>query len=228
METVPMKIIARIHNDFPSKFGIPRQSGLVEALKARVVFEPDFRSPEAVRGLEGFSHIWLIWQFSQAVREDWSPTVRPPRLGGNARMGVFATRSPFRPNPIALSCVKLAGIRQTADGPVIRVLGADLVDGTPILDIKPYIPYADSHPDAMGGFASVPAGETLEVIIPPELLARIPEAHREALRGVLAQDPRPHYQKDPERIYGFPFAGMEVRFSVDGTRLTVRDIQRIH
>lgn len=225
---ISLHIIAHIRTDLPEKFGVPRQSGLVPELGGTVVFEPEYRNPDALRGLEGFSHLWLIFQFHRAVREEWSPTVRPPRLGGNARMGVFATRSPFRPNPIALSCVKLAGIRQTADGPVIRVLGADLVDGTPILDIKPYIPYADSHPDAMGGFASVPAGETLEVVIPPELLARIPEAHREALRGVLAQDPRPHYQKDPERIYGFPFAGMEVRFSVDGTRLTVRDIQRIH
>ena len=223
-----MQPVARIRSEFAEKFGVPRQSGLVAELEAEIVFEPAYRNPDALRGLEEFSHVWLIWVFDRAVRETWSPTVRPPRLGGNARMGVFATRSPFRPNPIALSCVKLAGIRQTADGPVIRVLGADLVDGTPILDIKPYIPYADSHPDAMGGFASVPAGETLEVVIPPELLARIPEAHREALRGVLAQDPRPHYQKDPERIYGFPFAGMEVRFSVDGTRLTVRDIQRIH
>ncbi len=222
-----MQPIARIRSEFAEKFGVPRQSGLVEELEAEIVFEPAYRNPDALRGLEEFSHVWLIWVFDRAIRETWSPMVRPPRLGGNARMGVFATRSPFRPNPIALSCVKLAGIRQTADGPVIRVLGADLVDGTPILDIKPYIPYADSHPDAMGGFASVPAGETLEVIIPPELLAQIPEAHREALRGVLAQDPRPHYQKDPERIYGFPFAGMEVRFSVDGTRLTVRDIQKI-
>ena len=226
-ETTVIKVIAEIRSDFPTKFGIPRQSGLVPELEALVVFRPEYRVPEALRGIEGYSHLWLLWEFSETKREGWRPTVRPPRLGGNARMGVFATRSPFRPNPIALSCVKLAGIRQTADGPVIRVRGADLVDGTPILDIKPYIPYADSHPDAMGGFASVPAGETLEVIIPPELLAQIPEAHREALRGVLAQDPRPHYQKDPERIYGFPFAGMEVRFSVDGTRLTVRDIQKI-
>ena len=168
-----MQPVARIRSEFAEKFGVPRQSGLVEELEAEIVFEPAYRNPDALRGLEEFSHVWLIWVFDRAIRETWSPTVRPPRLGGNARMGVFATRSPFRPNPIALSCVKLAGIRQTADGPVIRVLGADLVDGTPILDIKPYIPYADSHPDAMGGFASVPAGETLEVVIPPELLARI-------------------------------------------------------
>ena len=163
--------------------------------------------------------------FDRAIRDTWSPTVRPPRLGGNTRMGVFATRSPFRPNPIALSCVKLAGIRQTAEGPVLRVRGADLVNGTPILDIKPYIPYADSHPNALGGFAAVPAGETLSVSIPPALLAQVPAERQEALRGVLAQDPRPHYQKDPERVYGFSFAGFEVRFTVDGNQLTVRDIR---
>lgn len=220
-----MQTIARVHSDFSSKFGIPRQSGLVDALEATVVFEPEFRNPDALRGLEGFSHLWLVWVFDQAIRKDWSPTVRPPRLGGNTRMGVFATRSPFRPNPIALSCVKLAGVEQTAEyGTVLRIKGADLMDGTPILDIKPYIPYADSRPDALGGFASVPAGEVLEVVIPPELLERIPADRREALRGVLAQDPRPHYQNDPERIYGFGFAGMEVKFSVEGTRLTVRDI----
>ena len=220
-----MQTIARVHSDFSTKFGIPRQSGLVDALEATVVFEPEFRNSDALRGLEGFSHLWLVWVFDQAMRKDWSPTVRPPRLGGNTRMGVFATRSPFRPNPIALSCVKLAGVEQTAEyGTVLRITGADLMDGTPILDIKPYIPYADSRPDALGGFASVPAGEVLEVVIPPELLERIPADRREALRGVLAQDPRPHYQNDPERVYGFGFAGMEVKFSVDGTRLTVRDI----
>ena len=220
-----MRPIARIHSDFSTKFGVPRQSGLVDSLEATVVFEPEFRNPDALRGLEGFSHIWLVWVFDQAVRKDWSPTVRPPRLGGNTRMGVFATRSPFRPNPIALSCVKLADIEETADsGTVLRVLGADLMDGTPILDIKPYVPYADSHPEALGGFAAVPAGETLEVIIPPELLEKVPESRREALRGVLAQDPRPHYQEDPERVYGFGFAGMEIKFSVEGKRLTVRDI----
>lgn len=220
-----MRVIARIHSDFSSKFGVPRQSGLVDALESTLVFEPEFRNPDALRGLEGFSHLWLVWVFDQAIRENWSPTVRPPRLGGNQRMGVFATRSPFRPNPIALSSVKLAGIEQTAEfGSVLKIRGADLMDGTPILDIKPYIPYADSHPDAMGGFASAPAGETLDVIIPPELVAIVPENRREALRGVLAQDPRPHYQDDPERVYGFGFAGMEVKFSVNGTRLTVVDI----
>ena len=220
-----MRPIARIHSDFSTKFGVPRQSGLVDALESTIVFEPEFQNEDALRGLEGFSHIWLVWVFDQAVRKDCSPTVRPPRLGGNTRMGVFATRSPFRPNPIALSCVKLAGMEETADhGMVLRILGADLMDGTPILDIKPYIPYADSHPEALGGFAAVPAGETLEVVIPPELLEKVPESRREALRGVLAQDPRPHYQEDPERIYGFGFAGMEVKFSVEGNRLTVRDI----
>ena len=220
-----MRPIARIHSDFSTKFGVPRQSGLVDSLEATVVFEPEFRNPDALRGLEGFSHIWLVWVFDQAIRKEWSPTVRPPRLGGNTRMGVFATRSPFRPNPIALSCVKLAGMEETADhGMVLRILGADLMDGTPILDIKPYIPYADSHPEALGGFAAVPAGEALEVVIPPELLEKVPANRREALQGVLAQDPRPHYQEDPDRVYGFGFAGMEVKFSVNRKRLTVRDI----
>lgn len=222
-----MKVIARIHSDFSTKFGVPRQSGLVDELEATIIFEPEYRNPDALRGLDGFSHLWLVWVFDQAVRKDWSPTVRPPRLGGNQRMGVFATRSPFRPNPIALSSVKLAGIEQTAEhGTVLKIRGADLMDGTPILDIKPYIPYADSHPDAIGGFASAPAGETLEVTIPPELLERIPASRREALRGVLAQDPRPHYQDDPDRVYGFGFAGLEVKFSVDGNQLTVLDIQK--
>lgn len=222
-----MKVIARIHSDFSTKFGVPRQSGLVDELEATIIFEPEYRNPDALRGLDGFSHLWLVWVFDQAVRKDWSPTVRPPRLGGNQRMGVFATRSPFRPNPVALSSVKLAGIEQTAEhGTVLKIRGADLMDGTPILDIKPYIPYADSHPDAIGGFASAPAGETLEVAIPPELLERIPASRREALRGVLAQDPRPHYQDDPDRVYGFGFAGLEVKFSVDGNQLTVLNIQK--
>lgn len=226
METVPMKIIARIHSDFPSKFGIPRQSGLVEALKARVVFEPDFRSPEAVRGLEGFSHIWLIWQFSQAVREDWSPTVRPPRLGGNQRVGVFATRSPFRPNPIGLSCVKLEKVDYTAPGgPVLLVRGADLLDGTPIFDVKPYVPLADCRPQAVGGFSDQHREDGLSVDFPPALLEQVPEEKRGALLGVLAQDPRPSYQHDPQRVYGMAFAGLEVRFTVEGNTLTVRGIQ---
>ena len=219
-----MEPIAHIRSDFAEKFGVPRQSGLVDALEASIVFTPPYRSPDALRGLEDFSHLWLIWVFDRAIRESWSPTVRPPRLGGNARMGVFATRSPFRPNPIALSCVKLEGIEQTAEGPVLRVRGADLVDGTPILDIKPYIPYADCHPDALGGFAAVPAGESLTVEIPPELLERIPAQRREALRGVLAQDPRPRYQEDPKRVYGFGFAGLEVRFRVEDGRAIVEEI----
>lgn len=220
-----MQVIARIHTDFSTKFGIPRQSGLVEELEATIIFEPLYRNADALRGLEGFSHLWLVWVFDQAIRKEWSPTVRPPRLGGNARMGVFATRSPFRPNPIALSAVKLDRVEMTADlGPVIHIRGADLMNGTPILDIKPYIPYADCHPEALGGFAAAPAGETLEVTIPEDLLARVPQDRREALRGVLAQDPRPHYQSDPERVYGFGFAGLEVKFSVDGSRLRVVDI----
>ncbi len=223
---IPMHIIARIRSDFPTKFGIPRQSGLVEELKARVVFEPDYRNPDALRGLEEFSHLWLIWQFSQAVRDTWSPTVRPPRLGGNARMGVFATRSPFRPNPIGLSCVRLVGMEKDPElGHVLVVAGADLMDGTPILDIKPYLPYADSHPEALGGFTGNVGGKVLEVDFPPELLERVPEDKREALVGVLSRDPRPSYQHDPERVYGMAFAGLEVRFSVDGDVLHVRAVE---
>ena len=220
-----MKVIAHIRSDFSSKFGVPRQSGLVDSLEAAIVFEPEYRNADAIRGLEGFSHLWLIWAFHQAVRDTWSPTVRPPRLGGNTRMGVFATRAPFRPNPIGLSSVRLDRVEVTAEnGPVIYVRGADLVDGTPIFDIKPYIPYADSHPEAIGGFASTPAGETLHVVIPSEQLEKVPASHQEALRGVLAQDPRPHYQNDPDRVYGFQFAGMEVRFSVAEQTLTVKEI----
>ena len=218
MEQHSIKIIAHIRSDFPTKFGIPRQSGLVPELRAMVVFEPEFRNPDALRGIEGFSHLWLIWQFSEAVREEWSPTVRPPRLGGNTRMGVFATRSPFRPNPIGLSCVKLEGVRQDAEnGSVLYVSGADLMDGTPIYDIKPYLPYADSHPDAHGGFAPSPK-ETVAVDCPPALLGKLPQEQRAALLGVLAQDPRPQYQNDPQRIYGMRFAGFEVKFrAADGT-----------
>ena len=220
-----MKTIARICSDFAGKFGVPRQSGLVEALEARVVFEPEYRNSAALRGLEGFSHIWLVWVFDQAVRAEWSPTVRPPRLGGNARLGVFATRSPFRPNPIALSAVTLAGMEETQEwGTVLRVRGADLMDGTPILDIKPYLPYADCRPEAVGGFASAPAGETLAVECLPELWEKVPPQRREALRAVLALAPRPRYQEDPERVYGFGFAGLEVRFSVEGGVLRVREI----
>lgn len=220
-----MEPIARIHTDFSTKFGVPRQSGLVEALEAEIIFEPPYREPAALRGLEGFSHLWLVWVFHQAAGRPWSPTVCPPRLGGNRRMGVFATRSPFRPNPVGLSAVKLAGIEAAGpSGPVLRVRGADLVDGTPILDIKPYLPYADCIPEALGGFAPRPAGAPLAVEIPPALLERVPPERREALEAVLAQDPRPRYQADPERVYGFTFAGLEVRFTVEGERLTVREV----
>ncbi|WP_130870074.1 tRNA (N6-threonylcarbamoyladenosine(37)-N6)-methyltransferase TrmO [Intestinimonas massiliensis (ex Afouda et al. 2020)] len=223
---IPMHIIATIRSDFPTKFGIPRQSGLVEELKATVVFEPEYRSPDALRGLEEFSHLWLIWQFSEAVRDTWSPTVRPPRLGGNTRMGVFATRSPFRPNPIGLSCVKLEGIEKDPNlGHVLVVSGADLMDGTPILDVKPYLPYADSHPEASGGFTGNVGGKVLEVDFPAQLLDRVPEGKREALIGVLSRDPRPSYQHDPDRVYGMAFAGLEVRFSVDGDVLHVRSVE---
>lgn len=217
-----MRPVARIRSDFPEKFGIPRQSGVVESLEAKIVFEPEFRVMDAVRGLEDFSHIWLIWEFSEAVRDTWSPTVRPPRLGGNVRMGVFATRSPFRPNPIGLSCVKLLKVEQDETlGPVLTVAGADLMDGTPIYDIKPYIPYADCHPEAQGGFTTKVDMKPLTVDFPPVLLEKVPEEKREALIGVLAQDPRPRYQKDPGRIYGLSFAGMEVKFSVEEQTLTV-------
>ena len=222
-----MRVIATIRNDFPTKFGLPRQSGLVEGLRSLVVFEPEFRVPEALRGLEGFSHLWLIWQFHQAQREEWSPTVRPPRLGGNTRVGVFATRSPFRPNPIGLSCVRLEEIRRVEGlGQVLVVSGADMMDGTPVYDIKPYLPYADCHPEALGGFAKDARREPLRVSVAPELLSRVPQDRREALLGVLGQDPRPAYQHDPERVYGFEYAGLEVRFRVAGEALEVTDIQR--
>lgn len=227
MEQIPMKVIANIHSDFPTKFGIPRQSGLVEELTAQIVFSPEYRVPEAVRGLEEFSHIWLVWQFSGAVREDWSPTVRPPRLGGNTRMGVFSTRSPFRPNAIGLSCVRLLKVGpNTPEGPVLTVAGADLMDGTPILDIKPYIPYADCKPEATGGFTDRAEDFLLHVEIPPALLERVPENRREALIGVLSHDPRPSYQRNPERVYGMEFAGVNVRFRVAEDILTVLDVEK--
>ena len=220
-----MKVIATIHSGFSSKFGIPRQSGLVESAKAEIVFEPPYRNADALRGLEDFSHIWLIWEFSQARREDWSPTVRPPRLGGNRRMGVFATRSPFRPNAIGLSCVRLEEIRwQTEAGPVLKVSGADLMDGTPILDIKPYLPYADCHPDASGGFAAGVWERKLQVLCDPALLEELPPEHRQTIMDLLSQDPRPSYQHDPERIYGMTYAGVNVRFTVSGNILTVREV----
>ena len=225
--TTAIKHIAHIRSDFTQKFGITRQSGLVEDLIADIVFEPEYRDSEALRGLEGFSHLWLVWEFSRAKRDTWSPTVRPPRLGGNQRLGVFATRSPFRPNPIGLSCVKLAGVElHTPDGPVIHVAGADLLDGTPIYDIKPYLPYADCKPEALGGFASQPKEATLTVTFPEALLAQVPEEKRAALTGVLAQDPRPSYQDDPDRVYGMAFGGMEVKFKVDGTSLTVCGVEQ--
>ena len=227
MEQLTMHIIANIHSDFPTKFGIPRQSGLVEELTAKIVFTPDYRAPEAVRGLEDFSHIWLIWQFSKAVREHWSPTVRPPRLGGNTRMGVFATRSPFRPNAIGLSCVRLLKVEpNTPEGPVLTVAGADLMDGTPILDIKPYIPYADCQMEATGGFTDTAGDFLLKVEFPPELLEMVPEDRREALIGVLRHDPRPSYQRKPERVYGMEFAGVNVRFRVEGEVLTVIEVEK--
>ena len=227
MEQIPMKVIANIHSDFPTKFGIPRQSGLVEELTAQIVFSPEYRVPEAVRGLEEFSHIWLVWQFSGAVREDWSPTVRPPRLGGNTRMGVFSTRSPFRPNAIGLSCVRLLKVEpSTPQGPVLTVAGADLMDGTPILDIKPYIPYADCKPEAPGGFTDRAGDFLLHVEFPPALQERVPENRREALIGVLSHDPRPSYQRNPERVYGMEFAGVNVRFRVAEDILTVLDVEK--
>ena len=226
-EAMTLKVIAHIRTAFPTKFGIPRQSGLVDSLRGEIIFTPEYRSADAVRGLEDFSHIWLVWQFSGAVRDTWSPTVRPPRLGGNTRMGVFATRSPFRPNPLGLSSVKLEGIEMRPEvGPVLLVRGADLMDGTPIYDIKPYIPYADCHPDAAAGFTAQTQFHHVEVVCPEEVWAQVPAAERDGLLGVLENDPRPSYQHDPERVYGMEFAGLEVHFKVDGDTLTVTDISR--
>lgn len=220
-----IQAIAHMKSDFPTKFGIPRQSGLVEELRSTIVFEPEFRNPDALRGIEGYSHLWIIWQFSQALRRDWSPTVRPPRLGGNTRMGVFATRSPFRPNNLGLSCVRLLGLEQTSDcGTVLHVAGADLMDGTPIFDIKPYIPYSDAHSDASGGFTDHAGDFLLDVDFPGLLLKQLPEDKRQAAIGVLSHDPRPSYQRDPDRIYGLPFAGFDIRFQVTGQTLTVLEI----
>lgn len=220
-----MKPIAHIRSDFSTKFGIPRQSGLVAELKGKIIFEPEFRNPEALRGLDHFSHIWVIWEFSASKRDKWSPTVRPPRLGGNIRMGVFATRSPFRPNPIGLSSVRLEKIEwQTDAGPVLHVTGADLMDGTPILDIKPYIAYSDCHMDATGGFTNNVANSRLEVMIPSEWLQMISPSKQQALREVLANDPRPPYQDDSNRIYGLAFAGLNVRFTVSDNVLTVVEV----
>lgn len=225
MPHTALHVIARIHSDFPTKFGIPRQSGLVEELRATVVFEPEYRNPDALRGLEDFSHIWLIWQFSQALRESWSPTVRPPRLGGNQRRGVFATRSPFRPNPLGLSSVKLEGVYQHPQwGHCLLVSGADLMDGTPIYDIKPYLPYGDSHPEARDDFTQGDGGHLLEVDCPPALLEQLPADKQSALLAVLAHDPRPSYQKDASRVYGMEFAGYNVKFSVKEEVLRVVEV----
>lgn len=226
MSPKPLTIIARMHSDFPAKFGIPRQSGMVASLQSTIVFEPEYRSPEAFRGLEDFSHLWLIWGFSAAEREGWSPTVRPPRLGGNKRMGVFATRSPFRPNALGLSSVRLERVGLHPQlGPVLHVSGADLMDETPIYDIKPYLAYTDCHPEATGGFVDRAAREELRVILPPVWEARIPAGLREALLGVLRHDPRPSYQEDPGRLYGMEFAGLEVKFTVREGALTVERIE---
>ena len=227
-DEIKLRIIARLRGDFSSKFGVPRQSGLVEEVESRIVFEPEFRDANMLRGIEQFSHLWLIWLFSENAGAGWSPTVRPPKLGGNARLGVFATRSPFRPNPVGLSSVRLLGVERDADlGLVLRVSGADLMDGTPILDVKPYIPYADAHPDAAAGFTAQTAGRALRVIFPDALLSRVPEDKRAALAGAPAQDPRPGYQDDPERVYGFPFAGLEVRFRVADGALIVVDVRGV-
>lgn len=229
METVSMNIIARMRSDFPEKFGIPRQSGMVNELESTIVFEPEYRNKDALRGLEDFSHLWIIWQFSKAVRTEWSPTVRPPRLGGNTRIGVFATRSPFRPNHMGLSSVKIIGLEHTEQfGTVIRVAGADLMDGTPILDIKPYIPYCDSHPEAAGGFTDNAGDFILKVEVSPDLLAKFPEKKRSALIDLLSHDPRPSYQQDAGRIYGLSFSGYNIRFTVNDGVLVVKTIEKQH
>ena len=226
MEQWQLTPVAVVHSDFAEKFGIPRQSGLVEELRARVVFLPEFRSREALRGIEEFSHLWLVWGFSQHLGKGWSPTVRPPRLGGNERRGVFATRSPFRPNPLGLSCVELLSVEWDApDGPALVIGGADLLDGTPVFDIKPYVPLSDCRPQAAGGFSDAHREDHLLVEFPPELEKKVPREKRRALRGVLAGDPRPSYQRDPGRVYGLAFAGLEVRFTVAGETLTVEEVE---
>lgn len=223
-----MQVIARIRSDFPTKFGIPRQSGLVKELQATIIMEPEFRNPDMLRGIDGFSHLWLIWQFSANADKEWSPTVRPPRLGGNTRLGVFATRSTFRPNFMGLSSVKFEGLEQTKEfGTVIHISGADLMDGTPIFDIKPYIPYGDAHPDAIGGFTDTAASYLLDVEFPNELLQMLPADKQQAVIGVLSHDPRPSYQRDSDRIYGISFAGYDIRFTVKGGKLTVVEVNEI-
>jgi tRNA-Thr(GGU) m(6)t(6)A37 methyltransferase TsaA len=219
-----MKRIARIQNAYIEKFGIPRQSGLVEAVSSRIIFEPEFRDENAVRGLEEFSHIWILWEFSENVGRKWSPTVRPPRLGGNKRVGVFATRSPFRPNPIGLSCVRLDHIEFGEQGPVLYVDGADLLDGTPIYDIKPYLPHIDSHPEAKGGFTALTREYAVEVEIPEKWMEQIPEQQRQAITGILAQDPRPGYQEDKNRIYGMKYADLEIKFRAEEGKIIVCEV----
>ena len=228
IESINITPIARMQSDFATKFGIPRQSGLVEQLRSTIIFEPEYRNADALRGMEGFSHLWIIWQFSEAVRTQWSPTVRPPRLGGNTRMGVFATRSPFRPNNLGLSCVKLLGIEETEEfGTVIHVGGADLMNGTPIFDIKPYIPYADCHTDALDGFTGGTGGDTLTVNFPSALLEALPQDKQQAVIGILAHDPRPSYQNDASRVYGLTFAGYDIRFAVEDDTLTVLGVEKV-
>ena len=228
MEDIKIQVVARMKSDFPTKFGIPRQSGLVEELRSTIIFEPEFRNADALRGIEGYSHLWLIWQFSEAVRTEWSPTVRPPRLGGNTRMGVFATRSPFRPNNLGLSSVKLLGVEHTEqDGTVLHVGGADLMDGTPIFDIKPYIPYSDCRNDAVGGFTDTAGEFLLQVNFPAEFLALLPQDKQEAAIGILSHDPRPSYQRKPDRIYGISFADYDIRFTVKDDLLTVVSVDKL-
>lgn len=228
MESIDIKVIARMHSDFSTKFGIPRQSGLVEELRSTIVFEPEYRNPDALRGIEDFSHLWIIWQFSEAVRQGWSPTVRPPRLGGNTRMGVFATRSPFRPNNLGLSSVRLLGVEHTEKyGTVLHVGGADLMDGTPIFDIKPYIPYGDCHPEATGGFTDKAGEFLLKVDFPKQLLEILPGDKQSAAIGVLSHDPRPSYQRSTDRVYGLTFAGYDIRFQVSDHVLTVCSVEKV-
>lgn len=224
MEHFSIKVIAKIRNDFTEKFGIPRQSGLANGVVSRIVFEPEYRNDDALRGIEDFSHLWLIWQFSKAIRDDWSPTVRPPRLGGNTRLGVFATRSPFRPNPLGLSSVRLLGTEKTEEGTVLLVAGADLLDGTPIFDIKPYIPYCDSHRDASGGFTDTAKDFLLQVDFPKELLCKLPVEKHDGILEVLSHDPRPSYQNDPDRIYGLTFGSFDIRFTVKENTLLVQEV----
>ena len=222
-----LEIIAKIKSDFPSKFGIPRQSGLVESLVSRIVFTSEYRNADALRGIEGFSHLWLIWEFSESVGKLWSPTVRPPRLGGNTRLGVFATRSPFRPNGMGLSSVRLIGTERTAEGTVLIVAGADMLDGTPIFDIKPYVPYCDSHPEASGGFTDTAGDFLLEVDFPEALLRKIPKEKHDGVLEVLSHDPRPSYQNDPDRVYGLTFGSFDIRFIVKANTLSVQEVIKV-